>query len=58
MKIDTSLVRQASINTDVTNASAGSLMGTGNQQSIARLSPSGTYRFVYVDHYGDTRGDP
>ena len=33
-------------------------MDTGNQQNITRLSPSGTYRVVYVDHYGDTRGDP
>lgn len=53
-----STVAQASVETSYANINAGNLTGTGSQQTVAGLSPSGTYRVVFVDHVGDTRGDP
>ena len=58
VKIDTALIAQAQVETGYGGGNGGNLAGTGSQQSVAGLSPSSTYRVVYVDHYGDTRGNP
>ncbi len=57
VKIDTALIAQAQVETGYGGVNGGNLVGSGSQQSVAGLSPSGVYRVVFVDHYGDTRGD-
>ena len=56
--IDTGLINQAQV-----SAAYGAVQANPNQVEagsnsyIAGISPSGTYRIVYVDHVGDTRGN-
>lgn len=52
------LIAQASVDTASGATNNGNLAGSGSQQSVAGLSPTGTYRVLFVDHYGDTRGEP
>ena len=56
--IATTLIAQAQVDQSFAATQGGNLTGTGSNQSVAGLSPSGTYRIVYIDHTGDTRGDP
>lgn len=58
VKIDSQYIAAAPVDTSYAAVQGGNLQGAGSNQSVAGLSPSGTYRVVYVDHYGDTRGDP
>jgi hypothetical protein len=57
VKIDSSLIAAATVDTSYAGVNGGNLTVTGSQQSVAGLSPSGTYRVVFVDHIGDTRGN-
>ena len=57
VKLDGSLINAGSVDRNVMGTSGGNLVGTGSNQSVAGLSPSGTYRVVFVEHEGDTRVD-
>lgn len=57
--IDRQYITAAPVSTDAkANLANPNQTERGSNSYIAGLSPTGTYRVVYVDHYGDTRGDP
>ena len=58
VQIATNLITAAQVDPVGTGTNGGNLTRTGSNQSVAGLSPTGTYRVVFVDHTGDTRGDP
>jgi hypothetical protein len=58
VKIDSSLIAAATVSTDYQAVKNNpNQVENGSSGYIKGLSPSGTYRVVYVDHIGDTRGN-
>ncbi len=53
--IDTGLINQKQVEVSYSAVQGGNLVDNGSQSNVAGISPSGTYRIVYVDHIGDTR---